>query len=389
MKKKVVSIMLCGAMVAALAAGCGSGSDTASTDNAGTDGAADAASAEAEPAAEGEEAEEGEEAGGQTAGEYEITSTEKFTLTVQNHDPENSATGQFLNDWAAAVNEASNGLLDIQVYHGATLGGPKDTIDMIKNGTCDIGWGLQSFYADVFPVTEVFTLPMIDLENAVQGSDAIWEFYNTTDYMDAEYADYHVLLLHTNCQSPISTTSKKIETVEDIAALQLRGNAGPPTNFIDDLSATPVSCAINDLYSNLEKGVYDGCVTDWHAISSFKLNETLSYYVDENVGVSTYFLMMNKDKYEALPDDLKAVLDGESANAIQYTDAWNEYEAAIRAEIEETQPGAIYKLSDEEHAKLQAIADQTAQDWIASMTEKGYDGQAIYDKAMECLANAK
>ncbi len=361
MKKKVVSILLCASMIAVLgAAGCG---DKDTNADANTDGSAKTEDTE------------------KTSGKAE------YTLTVHSHDPETSATGQFLNDWAASVEEASDGRLVIDVYHGAQLGGPKDTIDMINNGTCDIGWGLQSFFDGVFPVTEVFMLPCIDIERATQGSAAIWEFYNTTDYMEEEYANYHVLLLHTNCQSPITTTGKQLQSIDDLAGLQIRGNAGPPTTFIQNLGATPASCSINDLYQNLEKGAMDGCITDWHAISSFKLNELPNdpYFLDENIGVSTYFLLMNQSKYDKLPEDLQQILDEKSAEAIQYTTAWDDVEDAIKA----AESDKLYNFDAGERAKLEEIAEETAQQWIEKMNGNGYDGQAIYDAAMKCIEEAK
>lgn len=359
MKKKIISVLLCASMVAVLgAAGCGSDDATTSTDTS--------ASADAESTTK-------------SSGKAE------YTLTVHQHDPEQSAAGEFLNNWAAAVEEASDGRLEVNVYHGAILGGAKDTLDMIQNGTCDIGWGLQSFFDGVFPVTEVFMLPCIDITRASQGSQAIWDFYTSTDYMAEEYSDYHVLLLHTNCQSAIETVSKKIESVDDLAGLQIRGNAGPPTDFIKNLGATPASCAITELYTNLEKGTMDGAITDWHGVYSFKLDETLSYYLDENIGVSTYFLLMNKDVYESLPEDLQQILDETTADCIQYTDAWDVVEDETKASVE----SKLTKLSDEERAKLEDVADQTIEQWIEEMNAAGYDGQAIYDKAMQCIEDAK
>lgn len=351
MKKKVVSVLICAAMLAALGAGCGS--DDASTP-AGSTGGDDAA---AKP-------------------------DKVYSLTVTQHDPETSATGIFLENWAAEVEEASNGAIDITIHHGGSIAGPKDSIDAVLNGTVDIAWGLQSFYAGQFPVTEVFMLPCIDIEKATVGSEAIWNFYQTTDYMDAEYANYHVLFLHTNCQSPISTTDKKIEAVSDLKGLALRGNSGPPVTFIGELGASAEACAINDLYSNLDKGVYDGCITDWHAIESFKLYETIDYFLDENVGVSTYFMLMNQDSYAKLPEDLQKILDDVSADAGKYTVAWDEVEEKVKAMDGVAEK--LYTLSDAERANLEAAADVTAQKWIAA-TE---NGQEIYDAAMKCIEEA-
>ncbi|MBQ8663838.1 MAG: TRAP transporter substrate-binding protein DctP [Eubacterium sp.] len=345
MKKRVVSVLICAAMVAALAAGCGS-------DPAPTGGS-------------------GEAAGGDTAKPDKV-----YTLQVTQHDPEASSTGEFLNNWAAEVEEKSGGAIDIIVHHGGSIAGPKDSIDAVLNGTVDIAWGLQSFYAGQFPVTEVFMLPCIDITQATVGSEAIWNFYNNYDYMDAEYANYHVLFLHTNCQSPISTVDKKIEAVSDLKGMALRGNSGPPVTFIGQLGASAEACAINDLYSNLDKGVYDGCITDWHAIESFKLYETVNYFLDENIGVSTYFMLMNPNSYANLPADPQKILDEVSADAGKYTDTWDECEARVKAMDGVAEK--LYKLSDAERANLEAAAQATKDAWIAATP----DGQAIYEAAM-------
>ncbi|MGN0243590.1 MAG: TRAP transporter substrate-binding protein [Lachnospiraceae bacterium] len=354
MKKKVVSVLICAAMLAALGAGCGS-------KDAGSDAPA----------------------GSTTGNEQQTTNDGKvYKITVTQHDPEASATGQFLNNWAAEVEEKSGGRIDVEIYHGGSVAGPKDSLDAVLNGAVDIAWGLQSFYAGQFPVTEVFMLPCIDIEKATVGSEAIWNFYNTTDYMKDEYSAYHVLFLHTNCQSPISTTSKKIEKVSDLKGMKLRGNSGPPVTFIGELGASAESCPINDLYSNLDKGVYDGCITDWHAVKSFKLYETVNYFLDENVGVSTYFMLMNPNSYAALPEDLQKILDEVSADAGKYTVAWDEVENEVKAMDGVAEK--LYNLSDEERANFEAAADATVQKWIAA-TE---NGQEIYDAAMKCIEEA-
>ncbi len=356
MKKKIVSILVCAAMLVALAAGCG-------------DKPADAPASSA-PAPSGS-----------AEAEAPVDDT-VYKITVTQHDPEASSTGEFLNNWAAEVEEASGGRIDVEVYHGGTIAGPKDSIDAVLNGAVDIAWGLQSFYAGQFPVTEVFMLPMIDITQATVGSEAIWNFYNTTDYMDAEYAAYHVLFLHTNCQSPISTTDKQIAAVSDMKGMALRGNSGPPVSFINGFGGSAEACPINDLYSNLDKGVYDGCITDWHAIESFKLYETVNHFLDENVGVSTYFMLMNPDSYAKLPADLQQILDEVSADAGKYTVTWDECEARVKAMDGVAEK--LYTLSDAERANLKAVADKVAQDWIANIE----NGQAIYDAAMQCIADA-
>lgn len=353
MKKKLISCILCGVMALALLAGCGTADKDASAN--ATTSAAD----------------------------------ETYQLTVISHDPRTSATGEFLEAWAASVKEASDGRLTLILKHNAVMAAVDESYDYVLEGKADIAWGLQSAYENEFPVTSVFTLPMLDIEDAVHGSTALWNFYKETDYMDEEYAPFHVLLLHTNCQSPISTVDKKVQTVEELAGMNIRANNGPATLFVDNLNANPEIIPITELYPALKTDECHAMITDWHAIRTFGLNSICNYYLDENIGVGTYFMIMNQNSYDSLPTDLQQILDETSAAAIQYTSIWNAYESEVRKLITDIDPRAIYTLSEEEETKLQAVAAETAEDWIKRMNVSGYDGQAIYDKAVECIEQAK
>lgn len=304
-----------------------------------------------------------------------------YKLVVTQHDPEASAAGIFLNNWAAEVEEKSDGRIDIEIYHGGALAGPMDALDAVLGGTIDIAWGLSSYF-NAFPLTKVFTLPCLDINSAVEGSEALWNLYSTTDYLDAEYENYHVLYLHTDCQSPIATVDQKIDTVSDLKGMAICVSSGQPVNFVDELGAAAEACAINNLYANLDKGVYDAFIRDWETIAMFNLYETISYFLDENVGVSTYFMLMNPDSYAELPEDLQAILDEVSADAGKYTVSWDEAQDAAKAQ--EGVAEKLYTLSETERANLEAVAQNVIADWI----ENTENGQEIYDAAMKCIAEA-
>lgn len=330
-------------------------------------------------AAGGSESQSTSEGGGTEA------AADAVTLRLTHHDPPASATGQFLDAWAEMVLEKSEGKLVVEVMHGGSLAGPTESLDMLKSGAVEIAWGLQGFYGGLFPMTEAMMLPMMGVETAEQGSAAMWDLYEKTDFLKEEYSEFKVLLLHTNCDSPISTKAKKIETVEDISGLTLRTLAGPPTTFVQKLNATAESVPIGELYSSIEKGVLDGVVTDWHAINSFKLYEQLSYYLDAHVQVSPYWLMMNQAAYDKLDADMQAVIDecsGAAALEICGT-FWDDAQKEAEKNIEATGSSEIYTLSDDETARLQALGDEVKTEWVA---EKGGDAQACLEAAEGFIA---
>jgi len=299
-----------------------------------------------------------------------------YTLTIHHHDPVTSATGQFLEEWASRVTAASMGRLQFDILHGGTLGSPRDTYDFVTSGAAHLGWGLVSYFPGVFTNSEAIALPMLPLYDADMSSYVFWNLYENTDFLTAEYEGLHVLLLHANSQSPISTKSFEIKTVEDLAGWNIRVNSGPPTEFVKNLGASPLAVTITELYNAIDNNTVDAVITDWHAIKSFQLFEPIGYYLEANVGVSGYFFVMNQEIYAALPAELQKVLDEQSgAAALEYCGSfWNDVTALVKDDIA-ADNDIIYTLSDEEQAKLQAIADQTIADWTASHA----DGDAIYE----------
>jgi TRAP-type C4-dicarboxylate transport system substrate-binding protein len=309
------------------------------------------------------------------------------TLIVQSHDPEDSAPGRLLADWAAGIEEESEGQLKFDIYNGGVLGSGRDTVPMILNGTCDIGWGGQSSFPDEFPASEIITLPMLGITSATIGSHVFWDLYNEFDSIRQEYTKYKVLLVHTNCPNGISTKDFQIKSADDISGMNLRVNAGPISNFFEKLGAAPVSIGMGEVFQAIDNNTIDGITTDWHGIYSFSLYEILNEYLDLNIIVGNQFLLMNLDKYNALPDDLKAVIDAHSGDylAENVGSYWDDVEAKCRDTIKES-GGDIYKLSDAEQAKIQAVADEVAREWIASAKEKGLPGQEMYDATKKLIA---
>jgi TRAP-type C4-dicarboxylate transport system substrate-binding protein len=319
-----------------------------------------------------------------TAPAQESADDTVYTLIVHQHDSATSGIGLFLEDWTAQITEASGNRLQFEIYNGGALGSAKDTIDMIQNRTCDIGWGLQAYFTGNFDGSQVIMCPMLGIKDAAQGSKAFWELYKNNAEVADEYKDFHVLMLHTSLNSPISTKSIQIDSIDQFKGMKVRCNSGAPTLFVQNLGATPVSVAIGELYQAIENNTIDALITDWQANKAFSLYEPQNYYLDECIHVTSYFMLMNQDSYAELPPDLQAVLDQYSGDAAVdiVGSYWAPFEVDCKALIE-AKGGTIYQLSDGEREKMQEIANKTCQDWVDSISASGYDGQKLLDDCIK------
>src|SRR3546814_17713674 len=95
---------------------------------------------------------------------------------------------------------------------------------------------------------------------------------------------------------------------------------------------------------------------------------------------------MNKARYEALPADLRAVIDANSGIALakQIGRVWAEAEQPRRAAAKAS-GASFHSIQGEELARWQAAPAGVPAAWIAEMTDAGKAGATLVDDARATL----
>ncbi|MDR3294301.1 MAG: TRAP transporter substrate-binding protein [Clostridiales Family XIII bacterium] len=322
--------------------------------------------------------ESSDSSGGGSEGGYD---GETIELTLSHFNPPTAISAMQLEAWAKRVEDRAEGKIKINIFPGGSLGAPQDHYNMAKEGTVDIAYTFVGINPGVFPISEGFGLPMIGFENAWQSSMAMEDMYLNNEDMQKEYADVKLMYIQSFDPAIVGTNGKKIETMEDLKGLKLRITAGPVNSFFTKLGASPVTAPVTEIYTNLEKKILDGFYADSTSLVDYKLAELSTNILDGKICAGPFIIVMNLDKWNSLPDDLKACFDAE--NGLVATDncgkMWDEYTKEVYADLE-SQGKEINRLSAEERARWEELAAQVAQEWIADMDGKGYDGQALYDE---------
>ncbi len=285
--------------------------------------------------------------------------------------------------WAKMVEERSGGRLKVTIYPGGTLGKPADHWDLVKNGIADIGFGTHGYTPGRFPLTSVGELPLL-YRSAKGGSQAVWSLYDK--YLKAEHAGVKVLWLFVHPPGQIHMARKPVRVPEDLMGLKLRAPTALTVSMVKALGATPVTVAAPEVYSALERGVVDGTLFPWEAISGFKLAEVVRHHTVVNLYATTFFVTMNQRKYDSLPPGLRKVIDDlGGAWAAEFTGAaWdrNEEEGIAAAR----KAGAtIHTLSAEERHRWASRLEPVEGQWLTSMQAKGLPGRQALDDLRRAL----
>src|SRR5512139_154234 len=152
-----------------------------------------------------------------------------------------------LDQWAKDVEKATSGRVKITIYPGGTLSTAVQLYDSVKTGVVDLAWFLQGYTPGKFPLTSVIELPFM-ASTAKQGSAAMWELYESSPEMQAEYAGVKVLSMWVVDPGQLMTNRKVVHNVNDIKGMKLRIGSDTLKPTAEALGAVPILMAINELF---------------------------------------------------------------------------------------------------------------------------------------------
>ena len=100
-------------------------------------------------------------------------------------------------------------------------------------------------------------------------------------------------------------TNFKWSTVAELKGHKIAA-AGPNLPWLQGTGVIGVQSTLNEAYTSMQTGVYEGWVMFTDASMSFKLNEVSKQYVDMDFGcISTPVLTMNKETWKELPPEVQ------------------------------------------------------------------------------------
>lgn len=291
---------------------------------------------------------------------------------------------QILKPWAAGVEEASGGRIKIEHFDAMSLGGrPPELMDQARDGVVDLSMTVVGYTPGRFPRTEVFELPFM-MTNPVATAAAFWEMVET-DFQSNEYADVKVLGAWVHGPGLIHTQDG-VTSLEDMEGLTLRGPTRIINDLLGELGAEPVGMPLPAIPEAISKGVVKGTVIPWEVTTAIRLSELVDNHTefsgDEALYTAAIVLVMNKAKYEALPDDLRAILDAESGAKLSTFASQVMWDMDAPAKkIAEDAGNTVVVLDDAEVARWKAAAEPVVARWISDMNDKGIDGAALIEQA--------
>ncbi len=321
-----------------------------------------------------------------------LASAQEVTLKAHTLVPA-MATGvaKLLNPWCETLAKNSGGRIKCQVYPSMQLGGtPPQLYDQVKDGVVDVIWTLPGYTAGRFPASEVFELPF--MTRTAQGSSrALWEYVVANNLLATEYRDVKPIAFHVHDEGYIHTIARQVRTLADFKGLKLRAPTRLTNRMLAAFGATPVGMPVPQVPEALSKGVIDGAVVPWEIVPSIKVHELVKFHTETDpksraLYTSVFIVAMNKAKYDALPPDLKKVIDANSGAATSQWigRTWDESAAPAR-KLAEARGNTFYTVPAAELASWEKAAQPVYDEWIRDVGAKGLNGAALLKNAKDLI----
>ena len=306
-------------------------------------------------------------------------SAAEYNWVAAIHLPETTTHTQALQYFADQLKEKSDGRIEVTVSPGGALGSQREIIESVDLGAIQIGVGKCSVYSNYDEAFGVLNLPFLfdnydQLFAACDGEMGAW--------MEAkleEETNLHILNWLNGGARMIYST-KPLETWADLNGLKIRT---PESNVyvstFSALGANPTPIAMTEVYSSLQQGVVEAMEGTLETGISYKMYEVCSDMLKSGHIYADCQFVMNKDLYNGLPDDIKAIVDECAADAEKWErDTWLANEDGYLKQLEEN------------NTTVHEVENTEAKEAVASFYEEYIGGdenkQAVFDMIQAAVA---
>lgn len=286
--------------------------------------------------------------------------------------------GTFL-PFAETVSALTDGAVTVRLYSGGELGaGPVDQYNRALDGIADLAVGLPGYTAANFPLTLLTELPGV-LDEAT-GTETLWKHIDT---IEPEFRRVKLVALWSNAQNLLYTRGKAVHTPADVAGLKIRVPSRNAGLVVQAWGGTPVSMPVSDVYNSLQTGVIDGALIDGTATKAFKLGEVAEHLtVGMQTTISPFFIVMNRDSFEALSPDQQAAIEKAGKEASVNGNATQLREAKAGIEAFAALGKDVIRLTPDEAAAFDAKAAEARRQAVAEATAAGLPAEDVVSAMM-------
>jgi TRAP-type C4-dicarboxylate transport system substrate-binding protein len=214
--------------------------------------------------------------------------------------------------WIKELEKRSGGRVNIKIYTLNELNAPKEMIDTVKSGLADVVTAAAAYVPGKTPLGTLQYMPLV-APRRIDQSNHVWSEVSKHPLFVKELSKWNAVFGFCLSLNACNIMSRKpIRTVDDFKGLRIRA-VGDQAALFKRLGAIPVSVTAPEIYTALERGLFDAVPGpgEWW-FSNWKVSDACKggYYVEGlDINTSGLHVLINKNSYNKLPQEIKQVIE--------------------------------------------------------------------------------
>ncbi len=234
----------------------------------------------------------------------------EFTYRLANNLSPTHPMNLRLLEASEKIKAETNGRFELQIFPSSQLGSDTDTLGQIRNGAIDFFMLSGLILSTFVPAAAINGVGF-----AFDGYDTVWKAMDGRlgAFIREEIAKSRQIIamekIWDNGFRQTTTSTHPIVTPADFAGVKLRVPAAPLwTSMFKAFGAAPATINFNEVYSALQSKIVDGEENPLAVIDTSKLYEVQSFCSTTNHMWDGFWALANRRNWEALPDDIRAIV---------------------------------------------------------------------------------
>lgn len=219
--------------------------------------------------------------------------------------PDGNFHTENIKQFAAEVAEATGGDLEITVHPAGSLFKHPEIKNAVRSGQVPVGEFLLSRLSNENPVFGVDSVPF--LANSYDAAAELWAA--SRPQVEELLAEQNLMPLFSVPWPPQGIyASQPIETIEDMQGLKFRTYNAATERLAQLAGAVPTQVEVPDIAQAFATGRVEAMITSATTGVNSKAWDFLSHYYDTQAWLPKNIVVVNRDAFEALSDEMQAAV---------------------------------------------------------------------------------
>ena len=242
---------------------------------------------------------------------------DQVELVAATINPDGSLLAEVLRAYSEEVTNISDGKVKVDFFPGGQLGDASTLYQSVIDGSIDMIYSDPGWFAERHPEFDIlegnYLFKSKEHFMSIVNDEHKLDFFKNKLLKDPGVI---VLMVAGGLERDIISTYP-INSIEDLKGKNMRSKSTSTNmDWWHSIGANPVPVAFKEVYTAVQTGVVRGSQNSLDAMISMRFAEVNDYIARTQHNISIGFIVMNKEKYDAVGDDIQSLLK-KAAKTIQ------------------------------------------------------------------------